>query len=334
MKTIKDVAKLAGVSPATVSRVLNNSASVRSSTRHKIEQAIKALDFRPNESARALVRQNVKTIGVVISELSEPFFAQMAASIEATAKKHNYRVLISTGSLDANKEKSAIESLIAQQCTALVVNSKVLPDHDLIQFANNNPGFVLINKYVEQIKHRCVWFDNELGGELLAKQALTKGHKSIAVVMARQKAHDSSRRLKGVRRAFDSFGQRLSLKDIYHASPDFKGGQHALTRILKSDKQYTAVLCYNDMVASGVLAQLSSLKYSVPNDMSVIGFDDVLIANYCSPKLTTIKYPIDVMAQKATDLSLSLISANESQLNANGYCYKPYAVQRQSVARV
>lgn len=330
MKTIKDVAKLAGVSPATVSRVLNNSATVRSDTRRKIEEAIKTLDFRPNESARALVRKNVKTIGVVISELADPFFAQMASAIESTAKKHGYRVLISTGSLDAQKERRAIESLIAQQCTALVVNSKALPDEELIEIANNNPGFVLINKFVEQIKQRCVWFDNSLGGELMARHAILQNHQRIAVLMTKSKVHDASRRLKGIRKAMADHGRRLSQQDVFYCQPDYNGGQQAAAEILKQ-QGYSIILCYNDAVASGVISSLLDQGKRIPQDISVMGFDDVLLAKYCSPKLTTIKYPISVMSVKATELALSLAGLQDDQVEQLGYCYKPYLVQRQSV---
>ena len=334
MKTIKDVAKLAGVSPATVSRVLNNSANVRVDTRRKIEEAIKALDFRPNESARALVRKNVKTIGVVISELADPFFAQMASAIESTAKKYGYRVLISTGSLDMKKERRAIESLIAQQCTALVVNSKALPDTELIKIANNNPGFVLINKYVEEIKQRCVWFDNSLGGELMARHAISLGHKRIAVLMTKNKVHDASRRLKGIRKEMATHGVRLSQQDVYYCQPDYNGAQQAVKDLISKTPPYSIILCYNDAVASGVIASLLDHGKNIPKDVSVMGFDDVLLAKYCSPKLTTIKYPISVMAAKATELALVLATPKAEQIEQLGYCYKPYLVQRQSVTSV
>ncbi|RDV27993.1 LacI family DNA-binding transcriptional regulator [Alteromonas aestuariivivens] len=329
MKTIKDVARLAGVSPATVSRFLNSSDMVNAQTRQRIQSAIEELDYRPNASARALVTKSTQTIGVVISELADPFFAKMAHSIEQTAKKLNRKVLISTGSLNADKEFKAVQSLVAQRCDAIVVNSKAMSDEVLVDLAKNIPGFVLINKYIEAIRHRCVWFDNVKGGQLMAEHALQRGHRDIVVVTTSEKVHDASRRLKGIRSALSHAGVRLPMSQVLHVSPDYAGGQQAIKLLQQQGAAFSMLLCYNDAMAAGAIAELLDAGYKIPQDVSIIGFDDVLLAQYCVPKLTTIKYPIEVMAAKATELALQL--SQNQQMQGEGYCYSPFLVNRESV---
>mgnify|MGYP001251829063 CR=1 FL=1 len=332
MKTIKDVAKLAGVSPATVSRVLNNADNVNPQTRQRIQNAIAELHYRPDANARALVNKSTRTIGVVISELADPFFAKMTHSIEQAAKKLNFKVLISTGSLNAQRERQAINNLVAQRCDAIVVNSKALSDDELIALAKEIPGFVLINKYIEAISDRCVWFDNVRGGELMAEHAHTMGHDEIAVFTTDDKIHDASRRLKGIKRALSAGGKRVPLSNVIHATPDYTGGQQAVKELVGRKVPFSALLCYNDAMATGAISQLLDLGYKIPGDVSIIGFDDVLLAKYCVPKLTTIKYPIEIMATKATSLALALSKGVDTA--EKGYCYSPYLVRRDSVSHI
>ncbi|WAJ71814.1 LacI family DNA-binding transcriptional regulator [Catenovulum adriaticum] len=333
MSTIKDVSKLAGVSPATVSRVINNANGVSAKTKEKVKQAIAELDFYPNAQARALVKQSTNTIGVVMSELSDPFFAIMARSIEITAEKYNANVLISTGSLNEEKERQAINSLQAQRCKAMVVNSKILSDEELIDFAHKIPGFVLINKYIEAIQERCIWLDNQQGGFNMAQYILEMGHSNVLVLSTKNKVYDASRRLAGIQSAFTQAHKILPANHIIYTSPDPQGGEKAIEQALANGIKFTAVLAYNDAVAVGAVAKLTEKGLSVPENVSVIGFDDVLLANYCSPPLTTVKYPIAVMSQKATELALTL-SKNEGKVSQtiNTYKYKPIIIKRSSVS--
>ncbi|MBU3005328.1 LacI family DNA-binding transcriptional regulator [Paraglaciecola arctica] len=334
MATIKDVAKLAGASPATVSRVLSSNAVVSPKTKARVEKAIAELDFRPNAHARALVSQSTNTIGVVISQLADPFFAQMASSIEDVAKKRQFKVLISTGSLDAQKELTAIKSLQAQRCEAMVVNSKALDDDVLIDLAQRIPGFVLINKYIPQISERCVWFDNIGGGKVMADYVTSLGHKNIVVLSTKDRVYDATHRLNGIRESLLSHNIALSEQHIAYGSPDYSGGRTAIETLLQQGVKFSAVLCYNDAMATGVISALTDTGARIPEDVSIIGFDDVLLAKYCMPKLTTVKYPIDIMARKATELALSLIVKDKiPNDNAKDYQYKPFLVKRESASK-
>ena len=334
MATIKDVAKLAGVSPATVSRVLSSTVVVSPKSKARIEKAIAELDFRPNANARALVSKTTNTIGVVISQLADPFFAQMASSIEVVAKKRKFKVLVSTGSLDAHKELMAIKSLQAQRCEAMVVNSKALADEVLIDLAQRIPGFVLINKFIPEISQRCVWFDNVAGGKIMADYIASLGHENIVVISTKERIYDATHRLNGIRQSLSEHKISLPEQHIAHGSPDYAGGRAAIENLIQQGSQFSAVLCYNDAMATGVISALTDLGKRIPEDVSIVGFDDVLLAKYCMPKLSTVKYPIDIMARKATELALSLIAKDYAPIeNAKDYQYKPFLVKRESAAK-
>ena len=270
MKTIKDVARLAGVSPATVSRALNKGSSVNERTRQRVLNAVAELNYRPDANARALVNRSTKTLGVVISELADPFFARMIHSIQLTAKKLNFKVLISTGSMDADREMKAIKNLLAQRCDAIVVNSKALSKEQLITLAEENPAFVLINEYIHEIRERCIWFDNIRGGQLMAEYALSMGHKEFVVFSTRNKDHDASRRLKGIRAALQSQGIKLPIERIIHATPDYAGGQRAVEDLQLTKFNYSVILCYNDAMATGAISKLLDCGYSIPKDVSLL----------------------------------------------------------------
>ncbi|KMT66871.1 LacI family DNA-binding transcriptional regulator [Catenovulum maritimum] len=332
MFNIKDVAKLAGVSPATVSRVLNDAAKVSDKTRKKVEDAVQQLGFVPNANARALVKKSTKTIGVVLSELADPFFAMMAHSIELAASRKGIKVLISTGSSEAEKERQAINNLRSERCDAMIVNSKALDDESLITLANSISGFVLINKFIPAIKSHCIGFDNFKGGQLMAEYIASLGHQDIAVITSDNRAHDANLRISGIKHEMSNQGLSLADNAIICAQNDYAGGRAALAHLLDNKIRFTALLCFNDQMALGAIAQLKACGLNVPDDVSVIGFDDLIYAQYCSPKLTTIKYPIDIMAEKATEMALALSQKKET--NSQGYQYQPSLIRRASTRPV
>ena len=163
MVTIRDVARQAGVSVATVSRVLNNSALVSHETRDMVMKAVSALGYRPNANAQALATQVSDTIGCVVMDVSDAFFGALVKAVDTVAQQHHKYVLIGNSYHEAEKERNAIEVLIRQRCSALIVHSKALSDRELSEFMAQMPGMVLINRIVPGYAHRCVCLDNVSG---------------------------------------------------------------------------------------------------------------------------------------------------------------------------
>ncbi|MBU2878976.1 MULTISPECIES: substrate-binding domain-containing protein [Aliiglaciecola] len=332
MATIKDIAQEAGVSSATVSRVINNGPKVGEATRNRVKKIMADLGYRPNANARALVTQRSASFGIVLPELSDPFFATMAHGIESVTRKKNVQILMSTGSIEKATELKAIETLLEHRCNAMVVHSKALDDATLIDFANTIPGFVLINRYIEEIGNRCVWLDNIAGGETMARYILKQGHKKLVVVSSKYQINDPVDRIAGIEQELNANGIDLSPNMIEYSTPDQEGGEVAMQNFLAKGAEFTAVLAYNDAMASGAMTMLLDHSIDIPNEVSVIGYDDVLLAKYCRPKLTTLRYPIEMMAVKATELALQYAAGIQPEPGKT-FKYAPTIVKRESVSK-
>ena len=330
MATIKDIASAAGVSLATVSRVINNGPKVGDATRARVKTIMQEMGYRPNANARALVTKRSASLGVVIPELLEPFFAALGQGIETVTRQQKVQILLSAGSIEQETERRAIETLLEHRVEAMVVHSKALSDAELVDFACQIPGFVLINRYIPEIANRCVWLDNEAGGFIMAEHMFKQGHSKLAVVSSNYQITDPQMRIDGIRRAANAHGIDIPDSHIEFSTPDQEGGELAMQKLLSRDVEFTGILAYNDAMASGAMTMLQDNNIAVPQDVSVIGFDDVLLAKYCRPKLTTLHYPVEMMAGLATRLALDFAMGKSGKEETHKYT--PTLIPRQSVA--
>jgi LacI family transcriptional regulator len=329
MPTIKDVARLAGVSVASVSRVINNGPKVSKLTIEKVNKVMDDIAYTPNANARALVTQKNMTIGVVIPDLTDPFFASLASGIDKVARENDMQMLLSTSQQSAESERAAINLLIGQRCQAIVMHSKKIPDEELKALCQKIPGLVLIDRVIDEIKQKCVWLDNEEGGKIAARHLLSLSHKQVACISSKYQIEDPTLRLNGFEREFIGAGLSINHELIEYAEPNQQGGEIAAQHLLATGKPFSAIFVYNDAMAIGAISTLIDNGYKIPNDISVIGFDDVLISRYSRPKLTTLHYPIEKMAQRAAELSLDL-QKTHCKPSTKGYKYLPRLVKRES----
>jgi LacI family transcriptional regulator len=331
MITIRDVARQAGVSVATVSRVLNNSSAVTADTREAVLAAVDALGYRPNANAQALATQVSDTIGVVVMDVSDPFFGALVKAVDTVAQRVHKHVLISNSWHQEEKERHAIEVLIRQRCNALVVHAKKLSDAELTQFMDHVPGMVLINRTIPGYEHRCVCLDNVTGAQVATRMLLQQGHQRIGFLSSSHPIEDVTQRREGWLQALSEQGIRPQESWIAHAEPDMQGGEAAMVELLGRNLHLTAAFSYNDGMAAGALTALKDNGIQVPQHFSVIGFDDIPISRYTDPQLTTVRYPIVSMAKLATELALKG-AAGELDINAS-HCFMPTLVRRHSVAQ-
>jgi len=330
MATIKDVAKKAGVSIATVSRVINKSPQASKAAITSVEEAMKSLGYRPNANARALVSRKTNTIGVLVSDVSDPFFGSLLKAVDKVARQNNKHLLIGNGDYDANTEREAIEFLINSCSESLVLHSKALPDKELIALAKEAPGLVLINRYIPEIAKRCIFFDNLKGAYIATEFLIRNGHKHIAYINSDNNIDDAYDRKAGYINALKDNGLPTPDNYIIAAQATDQGGKEAMIRLLSTQHRITAVVAYNDSMAAGALLALEDSNIAVPDEISVIGFDNGLISRYVRPKLTTINYPIQIMAEQAAQLSLELIK--NSDYSAINNSFVPTLVIRGSVS--
>lgn len=332
MATIKDVARVAGVSVASVSRVLNHGPKVSKETIEKVSRVIQELNYTPNANARALVTQKSTTLGVVIPDLVDPFFASLAQGVEQVARQNNMQLLLSTGLVSAETEMQAINLLIERRCDVMVVHSKKLSDNVLIELSHKVPGLVLIDRYIKKMVHRCVWLDNLEGGKIAARHLLALEHKNFACISSKYQIDDPLLRLQGFQSELQSAGTKIATDLIAYDEPTLQGGETATQKLLASGKIFSALFVYNDAMAIGAISTLEDNGFKVPSDVSVLGFDDVLLSRYSRPKLTTLNYPIEKMAMQAANIGIELTSKHLISTTDTNYKHIPRLVKRESTS--
>jgi len=222
--------------------------------------------------------------------------------------------------------------LVRHRCAALVVHAKKLTDNELSGWMQQIPGMVLINRTLPGFEARCVALDDRYGAWLATRHLIQQGHQRIAIVCSTHQISDAADRLQGYLDALQEHGIAVDEKLIAYGEPDEIGGEQAMTELLGRGKHFTAVTCYNDSMAAGALSVLSDNSVDVPAQMSLIGFDDVLISRYLRPRLTTIRYPVVAMATQAAELALAL--ANNQPLPEITNMFSPTLVRRHSVASI
>ncbi|TKI05942.1 HTH-type transcriptional regulator GalR [Martelella alba] len=330
MATIKDVAKLAGVSVATVSRVINNSPKASDGSRQAVLNAMEELQYHPNANARALAQQSTETLGLIVADVSDPFFGAMVKAVEQIAYQTGNFLLIGNGYHIVEKERQAIEQLIRHRCAALVVHAQMIPEEELTALMAHIPGMVLINRILPAFDNRCVALDDRYGAWLATRHLIQQGHQRIAFICSCHPISDSTDRLQGYLDALTDHHIEIDEKLIAYGEPDAVGGEQAITDLLGRGRNFTAIACYNDSMAAGAMAVLSDNGIDVPEQMSLVGFDDVLISRYLRPRLTTIRYPVVAMATQAAQLALALAKGEPLPEVTN--TFNPTLVRRHSVA--
>lgn len=329
MATIKDVARMAGVSVATVSRVINNSPKASETSRQAVLTAMESLNYHPNANARALAQQSTDTVGLVVGDVSDPFFGAMVKAVEQVAYHTGNFLLIGNGYHNEQKERQAIEQLIRHRCAALVVHAKKLSDDELVHLMKQIPGMVIVNRIIPGYEQRCVALDDRYGAWLATRHLIQQGHTRIGYLCSNHAISDAEDRLQGYYDALRENDLPCNDRLVTYAEPDERGGEHAMTELLGRGRNFTAVACYNDSMAAGAMGVLNDNGIDVPGDISLIGFDDILISRYVRPRLTTVRYPIVTMATQAAELALSL--ADKRQPPEITHVFSPTLVRRHSV---
>lgn len=330
MATIKDVARLAGVSVATVSRVINHSPKVSELSRQQVLDVMETLNYHPNANARALAQQSTETLGLVVADVSDPFFGAMVKAVEQVACHSGNFLLIGNGYHNEEKERQAIEQLIRHRVAALVVHAKMLPDDELLSLMQHIPGMVLINRILPGFGPRCVALDDHYGSWLATRYLIRQGHSRIGYLCSDHAISDAKDRLRGYHDALKERGLPCDDRLVAFGEPDESGGEQAITALLGRGRNFTAIACYNDSMAAGALGVLNDNGIEVPDQVSVTGFDDVLVSRYVRPKLTTIRYPIVAMATQAAGLALAL--AQKRPPPPITHLFSPTLIRRHSVA--
>lgn len=305
MATIKEVSHLADVSAATVSRVLNGNVAVAAETRARVLAAVEKLDYHPNTFARGLVTNRSGGVGVVVNDIASPFFGTMLKGIERVIEAQGMHLMISSGHADAAAERDALDFLLRCRADVLIVHTEALSDAELVAFASRGTPLVLVGRYVAELASRSVYLDNEAGGRLMSEYLIAQGHTRIAHIAGPSALHDARARLAGYRQALENAGLDYDAGLVAEANFEEESGRRAAQQLLARRRDFSALFAANDQMAAGALSALREAGVDVPNEISLAGYDDVLLARYLYPSLSTVCQPMEAMGRVAAQLALA-----------------------------
>jgi len=330
MATIYEVSKLVGVSVATVSRVINGSGRVSDKTRQKVLSAMRALDYQPNSIAQSLASNRSNCVGVLVSEVHGPVFGAMLSGIEAELRAAGKLTIFATGHNVEAKEREAIRFLVSRNCDALIMHVEALADAFIHQQAHQGPPLLIMNRVVSGLEDRCISLDNEHGGYVATNMLLEMRHRRIAYISGPLAWGDARARLEGHARALREHGLKLDQRLVIESNFHEVGGSEAMAELLRRDIPFSAVVCANDEMAAGAMDTLRTEGRSIPDDISLVGFDNAPLSRYLYPKLSTVNYPITEMGRMAAHWVLENVYGHSGANFQN--IFEPTLVIRASAA--
>jgi LacI family transcriptional regulator len=291
--TIADVAKEAGVSQQTVSRAINNKGEISTETKERILEIIKRLGFRPSNIARSLVKQHTTTIGIIVPDITNPFFSEIVRGVEDLARTHSYNVFLCNTDEVPDRECSSLDSLLEKQVDGVILCSSRLEENELTNKLKEFSFAVLINRELGvALKNvRTVSFDDKLGACKAVSYLVQHGHRKIAFLAGPQRSRSGQKRLEGYQSCLRDINLPVDNGLVHFCEPGIGGGLEGCQHLLSVHSDVTAILCYNDLVAIGAIQACLERGLNLPGDLSIIGFDDIPMASLIRPSLTTLRLP-------------------------------------------
>ena len=308
MATLKDVAKETGLTVSTVSRVLNNRGYISVKTRQKVYDAMKKLNYRPNEVARSLSRQTTNTIGVIVPHIRHPYFAELISNLENEAYRNNHKILLFNSQEKNEKEWEYLEMCSSNRVSGSILCSGTV---DVEKIKGLNVPLVTIERYLEN-GTASVECDNMQGGRLAAEHLIRKGCRHLVHISGvHGNAMPADERAAGFVEVCRKYGISYRIADTEAFQYNNLEYHEVLEKLLRENPQTDGIFASSDLIAAQLLQVCGKLQISVPEKLKIVGFDDVNIASLTTPPITTIHQPIKEIAKMAVEL---LISAGEGNL--------------------
>lgn len=328
--TIYDVAKVAKVSIATVSKVINQTGSISEKTRNRVLKVMEDLNYKPSVVASALTGKRTNTVGLLIPDLANPFFAEIARSVEDRGHEAGFNLMICSTDNDPDKESEYISLMRRKSVDGIILASGLISDTAVKQLIDHQIPVAVIARDLPVLAVNAVLVDDFAGGYMAASHLLSLGHRRIGVVAEDLRLLSSQERVRGYRHALEEAG--VAIDDGLVRVSDFtiEGGRRAALELLQLPDRPTALFACNDLLAIGAMRAAKELGLAIPEDLSVVGFDNTILAEIVDPGLTTVAQPIVNMGRQVVDLLIEEMQGEEKP--ARRVVLLPRLVERNSTA--
>lgn len=324
--TIVDIAERMGVSYTTVSRALNGKKGVSEKKRLEIVEEAKKMGYQPNAIAQGLVNKSTRTIGLVIPDITNPFFPDVARGVEDASRKAKYNVFLCNSNWEANREKEILEALRQNRVDGIIINPN---SYSNIEFLNMlKIPTVYLNTKVDEGESTYIGIDNVKGAIIAVEHLIACGYKRIAYVGGTIKSYSNNQRVKGFMMTFDNKGIEIDPTLVVNGDFTTESGYELTKKLLLSDNPPDAVFAGNDIIALGVLECAQELKLDIPREFGIVGFDDIYASSLPQIQLSTIAMPKYFLGKKAFELLLDKINSEETAIAQ--YVIKPKLIARKT----
>ena len=331
--TIRDVARRATVSPATVSRVLNGCSHIREETRRRVLEAVRELGYTPDRRARALRKRQTTIIGVITPDISNPFFSLLVRGVEHEAQAQEYSVVIGDSGNSLEGERRAIRALLRERVDGVILTAVAAQSDSFTDLLRGEIPLVIADRRVPGVEAPAVVVDGVHDGRRLTSYLIGLGYRDIAFVQGPPEVSTSVDRFEGYRRSLDRHGLRLNPDGLERGDYTYEGGYEAARRLLRRHRP-EVLIAANDLMAIGALYALKEAGLSVPEEIGVAGFDNIPLAAWVHPRLTTIEIPAYEIGREAMRLLLRLLRGERISLSASVKVLESRLVPGQSCRRI
>jgi len=334
--TLKDVAKYAKVSAMTVSRVIHNKDNVSPKLRRRVEKAIKELNYIPNDWARSFRSKKSRLVGLIVRDITNPYYSNFVRVLENTMRDYNLSLLFYDSREKYEFEKQAIELLLRKRVAGMIIvpYKERITSSYIEELKSRNIPFVLLGKLLST-KTDCITFRDVEGAYIATKYLIELGHRDILHIRGPEDVIATELREKGFKEALRENGIKLEKYSILEGGTLREHGYRAVKEFLVSKNPLpSAIFTFNDLVAIGAMRALREKKLRIPEDVSIVGFDDIEDASYTYPPLTTIRQPAEEMAKAAVSLLLEQIEGKRKMGEYKEVSFSPVLIKRESCRRV
>ncbi|MNS55275.1 HTH-type transcriptional regulator AscG [compost metagenome] len=307
MATMLDVSLRAGVSKATVSRVLNGTGQVKESTRQQVFNAMEELGYRPNFLAQSLANQTSNSIGLVVSTFDGFYFGRLLQQASRQTETHGKQLIVTDGHDAPEREEQAVQMLADRQCDAIVLYTRYMSEKAIMKLINSvKMPLVVINRDVSLACDRCVFFEQQEAAFKAVDYLISQGHREIACITVPIHTPTGKARLMGYRQALEKHGIAWDDRRVKYGDAGMTRGYELCNELLSEKVPFTALFACNDDMALGSSKALHQAGLHIPQDISLFGFDDAPSAKWLEPALSTVYLPIDNMIVTAIDQAVRL----------------------------